>query len=255
MDLITADIWILLGLAAFLAGFIDAIAGGGGLLTIPALLTVGMPPHLTLGTNKLAATFGSFTASMTFYRQKLFQPQYWLTSICCTAIGAMIGTFAVSIVNADVLEKTLPAIVLATAIYSYLAPMDTTHDNTSGRSSRNRWIKATQGITLGFYDGLAGPGTGAFWTLSTLKLHRLNLLFASGVARSMNFISNGVSLVVFIYLGYVNWLIGLTMGVCIMAGAFIGARSAIKFGSRFIRPVFIFMVSAMAAKLCWEAWL
>ena len=254
MDVISADIWLLLSGAALVAGFIDAIAGGGGLLTIPALLTAGLPPHLALGTNKLAATFGSFTASLTFYKKRLFQPAHWLSAMFWTAIGALLGSVTVTLIDAHVLEKALPMVILATAVYTFFSPLKPTAPKHHHIRGANRWVKSAQGSLLGFYDGIAGPGTGAFWTLSTLKLHKLDLLLASGVARTMNFISNGMSLLVFIYLGHVHWLIGLSMGCCIMLGAYLGAHSAIRFGATFIRPIFTFMVSAMAVKLCWEAW-
>ena len=97
------SIWLLLCAVAFSAGFIDAIAGGGGLLTVPALLTAGLPPHVVLGTNKLAATFGSFTASLTYYRKRLFNPRYWRRSLIFTAIGAILGTLLVDMISKEAL--------------------------------------------------------------------------------------------------------------------------------------------------------
>ena len=111
-----------------------------------------------------------------------------------------------------------------------------------------------QGLALGFYDGVAGPGTGAFWTVSNLLLYPLDLLRASGVARSMNFVSNAMALTVFIVHGQVAWLLGICMGLALMAGAFFGARTAIKGGNRFIRPVFILVVLALTARLAWQHW-
>ncbi|MBD1388417.1 TSUP family transporter [Neiella sp. HB171785] len=254
MDFISPEIWALLSLAAFVAGFIDAIAGGGGLLTIPALLFAGLPPHLALGTNKLAASFGSLTASITFYKKRLFFPNFWLIAMCCTAIGAVLGTVAAYYTNQDVLEKALPIIVLFTAVYSLVTKLKTPSDASDPHCPPSSRKQGVQGTVLGFYDGIAGPGTGAFWTLSTLKLHKLDLLYSSGVARTMNFISNFVSLTTFVILGQVSWLIGLSMGVCIMAGAYIGAHSAIRFGANLIRPIFIAGVSLLAIKLCWNAW-
>ena len=102
--------------------------------------------------------------------------------------------------------------------------------------------------------GVAGPGTGAFWTVSNLLLYPLDLLRASGVARSMNFVSNAMALTVFIVHGQVAWLLGICMGLALMAGAFFGARTAIKGGNRFIRPVFILVVLALTARLAWQHW-
>ncbi len=111
-----------------------------------------------------------------------------------------------------------------------------------------------QGLTLGFYDGVAGPGTGAFWTVSTLLLYPLDLLRASGVARSMNFVSNAAALSMFIISGNVAWALGIGMGAALMLGAAVGARVAIGGGNRLIRPIFILVVMALAARLAWQHW-
>ncbi len=242
----------ILALVAFVAGFIDAIAGGGGLLTIPALLMAGLPPHLVLGTNKLCATFGSATASYTFYRRKLFAPLPWRNALIGTAIGALLGATLVHWLPAAWLNQLLPVVVFACGLYLLFgrtpaAPLNADAPIAQGR----QW---PQSLGLGFYDGVAGPGTGAFWTVSSLLLYPLDLVRASGVARSMNLVSNACALVVFIVAGQVAWLLGISMGIALMAGAFLGARSAIRGGSKFIRPVFILVVLALAARLAWQHW-
>lgn len=242
----------ILALVAFAAGFIDAIAGGGGLLTIPALLTAGLPPHLVLGTNKLCATFGAAVASHTFYRRKLFVPRQWRNALLATAIGALLGAALAQWLPAAWLNRMLPAVVFACGLYLLFgrtpqAPAEVEPSIPTGR----QW---PQGLGLGFYDGVAGPGTGAFWTVSSLLLYPLDLLRASGVARTMNFVSNACALAVFIVNGNVAWLLGICMGIALMAGAFIGARTAIKGGSKFIRPVFILVVLALTARLAWQHW-
>jgi uncharacterized membrane protein YfcA len=193
VDLTTLAI---LAVVAFIAGFIDAIAGGGGLLTTPALLTAGMPPHLVLGTNKLSSTFGSATASFTFYRRKLFHPRQWVHAIVGTLIGALAGAVVAHYLPAETLNKMLPVIVFGCGVYLLFggtpkAPLD------ADAPIKKKW-QGTQGFGLGFYDGVAGPGTGAFWTVSTMLLHPIDLVKASGVARSMNFVSNAAALSVFI---------------------------------------------------------
>ncbi len=170
---------IILAVVAFLAGFIDAIAGGGGLLTIPALLTAGVPPHLALGTNKLSSTFGAATASYTFYRRKLFHPGKWRNALLATAIGAAIGAWAAHLLPAEWLNRMLPVVVFTCGLYMLFggtpkAPLDA--DAPVGR--KRQW---PQGLALGFYDGVAGPGTGAFWTVSSLLMYPLDLVRASGV--------------------------------------------------------------------------
>lgn len=215
VDLTTLAI---LAAVAFLAGFIDAIAGGGGLLTTPALLTAGLPPHLVLGTNKLSSTFGSATASFTFYRRKLFHPRQWTHAIVGTLVGALTGAVVAHYLPAEWLNKMLPVIVFACGLYLLFggtpkAPLD------SDAPIKKKW-QSTQGFSLGFYDGVAGPGTGAFWTVSSLLLYPIDLVKASGVARSMNFVSNIAALSVFIFSGQVDWIIGLCMGLSVMVGAF-----------------------------------
>lgn len=251
----TTDLLLILCAVAFVAGYIDAIAGGGGLLTVPALLTAGLPPHLVLGTNKLAATFGSLTASVTYYRKRLFNPRYWRRSIGYTAIGALLGTLVVDQLSTELLEKLLPLLILLAAIYTLfnrIQPDDRLH--LPEQNGKLFWQQRLQGLTLGFYDGVAGPGTGAFWMVSSMALYKINLLLTSGVARTMNFVSNGFSLVAFMALGHVNYVLGIAMGLCLMLGAFLGAHSAIRFGSKFIRPVFISVVIAIALRLAWQAW-
>ncbi len=246
---------ILLALAcvAFLAGFIDAIAGGGGLLTVPALLTAGLPPHLVLGTNKLSSTFGAATASYTFYRRKLFDPRQWRNGLVATLIGALIGAIVAHWLPAEWLNKMLPVVVFGCGLYLLFGKTPDAPLNADAPIPRRRqW---PQGLGLGFYDGVAGPGTGAFWTVSSLLMYPLDLVRASGVARSMNFVSNAAALVVFIAFGQVQWVLGLCMGVSLMAGAYLGAHTAIRGGSRFIRPVFICVVLALTARLVWQHWL
>ena len=248
--------WALLCAVALAAGFIDVIAGGGGMLTVPALLTAGLPPHLTLGTNKLAASFGSLTASVTYFRKKLFSPRFWAASIIATAIGALIGTLVVDYLSIDFLNKLLPVVIILVACYSLFGSLSTTEHNElptlDTKTKIKQWL---QGLGLGFFDGLAGPGTGTFWTASNSLLYKMSLLLNCGLARSMNFVSNFISLITFVALGHVNFLLGITMGLFLMLGAWLGAHSAIKFGGKMIRPVFNTVVIILALKLIYEAYL
>lgn len=246
-------VWSILMITALFAGFIDAIVGGGGLLTVPALLGTGMPVHTVLGTNKLASTFGTAAASFTFYRNKLFSPHLWKECCISTFIGAFIGSLAVYVVSGEYLEKLLPLLIIATAIYTLLKKTPTINERPLDKSP-SKLKQGTQGAILGFYDGFAGPGTGAFWTVSSQILYKVNLLVSSGVARSMNFISNLTSFVTFAILGTVDYQIGIMMGCCLMIGSIIGAKSAIHLGPKFIRPIFITVVLLISAKLAWGAW-
>ncbi|RYU55527.1 TSUP family transporter [Aliivibrio finisterrensis] len=254
MEFLEPSTLLILGLVAFIAGFIDAVAGGGGMLTVPALLSIGLPPHIALGTNKLAATFASSTAALTYFKKKLFDPNFWKASFIATLFGATFGTLLVNYISTEWLEKGLPLIILA-ALYTIWPKSVTSEQNQLPEKTPTlKKQQIIQGLTLGFYDGVAGPGTGAFWTVSSMAMYRLNILLASGLAKAMNFTSNITSLITFAFLGHINWALGLTMGVCLMVGAFIGAHSAIRFGSKFIRPVFVTVVCILAAKLALDAW-
>lgn len=255
MEYIEPTTLALIASVAFIAGFIDAVAGGGGMLTVPTLLSLGLPPHLALGTNKLAASFASSTAAFTYFRKRLFKPRFWGRCFAATFVGAIMGTFLVDKISTAWLDKALPLIILVAAVYTIWHKTPDAQKSAVPVSDPNFHKKqTTQGLAIGFYDGLAGPGTGAFWTVSSMALYRFNILLASGLAKAMNFTSNFTSLIAFAYLGHVNWMLGLTMGVCLMAGAFVGAHSAIKFGTKFIRPVFVTMVSILAIKLAYQAW-
>ncbi|WP_162062742.1 sulfite exporter TauE/SafE family protein [Vibrio taketomensis] len=255
MEMFEPTMLLVLALVAFIAGFIDAVAGGGGMLTVPALLSLGLPPHMALGTNKLAATFASSTAAFTYYRKRLFRPRSWKRAFITTFIGAILGTLFVDWISNEWLEKALPLVILIAAIYSvwHKTPKNSGNETPPPCPIFHK-KQIIQGSLLGFYDGVAGPGTGAFWTVSTMALYRLNILIASGVAKAMNFTSNFTSLITFAILGHIDWLLGLTMGICLMAGAFVGAHSAIRFGANFIRPIFVTVVSILAVKLAYDAW-
>ena len=249
VDLTTLAI---LAAVAFVAGFIDAIAGGGGLLATPPLLTPAVPPPLGLATTRVSSTLRSATAGFTYYRRKLFHPAQWKHALAGTLIGALIGAVIVHYLPAEWLNKMLPVIVFACGIYLLFggtpkAPQD------ADVPIKKKW-QFPQGFTLGFYDGVAGPGTCAFWTVSTLLIYPIDLVKASGVARSMNFVSNAAALTVFIFSGQVDWAVGLAMGSSLMVGAFFGARTAISGGSKFIRPVFITVVLALTVRLAWQHW-
>lgn len=247
--------WAVLAVIGIIAGFIDAIVGGGGLLSIPALLTVGIPPHLALGTNKLAACFGSLTSSFTFYKQQLFNPVLWKASFFATLIGSVSGCILVFLIDPTWLDKILPLLIIGIAIYTLFSPKAMGDNNVSlpiEPSSTGKQI--SQGFILGSYDGFAGPGIGAFWTVSSVSIHKLPLLHSCGLARVMTSVSNVTALIIFASMGQVQWMLGLWMGVCMMAGSYIGARSAIRFGIPFIKPIFIIMVLSIAVHLTWSAW-
>jgi len=233
-----------------IAGLVDSIAGGGGLITIPALLWVGMPPQQALGTNKLQASFGSGSAMFTFLRSGTVRLHDCREGIGITALGAALGTITVQAIDPGLLRLLIPWLLVAIVAYTLLCPRLGYEDIHPRMTARPFYVLA--GLALGFYDGFLGPGTGSFWVMALMLCLGLNMTRATGYTKVMNFTSNFASLLVFAAGGVVHWREGLVMGMGQFIGARIGAGMVINRGARFIRPVFITMVLAITAKLIWQ---
>jgi hypothetical protein len=242
----------LLFLTGFTAGLIDAIAGGGGLITLPVLLSVGVPPKLALGTNKFQSSFGSFTATYYYTYRGVAHPGSAKLGIIVTLVGAGLGAWAVQRVDSDVLSEIVPYLLFAIVVYTILTPRLGEIRTVPKMSETTFYILA--GITLGFYDGFFGPGVGSFWTILFVFGLGFDLMKATGHTKVMNFASNIISFVVFFVGGHI-WFIG---GACMAAGQILGSRMgaslAIKRGARFIRPLYITVVLATIVKLVWGRW-
>jgi uncharacterized membrane protein YfcA len=241
---------LIMAATGFLAGFVDSIAGGGGIITVPVLLSLGLPPHLALGTNKLQAVFGSFTSAGRYYHKKLFTLHDTWLGILFTLIGASIGTILIQMINADFLMKAIPLFLLVIFIYTLFSPKLGATDRHVTMSKFLFFPIA--GFLLGFYDGFFGPGTGSFWTIALVVLYGLNLKKATGTTKVMNFTSNIVSLIVFIIGGKVLFLAGIVMGSGQIAGAWVGSHLVIKHSTKFIRVFFLIVVAGTITKTIWS---
>lgn len=236
----------LLGIA-FLAGLIDSIAGGGGLLTIPSFLVAGIPPHLAIGTNKLQSSFGSLTAAVNYLRLGLIDKKQILLGVFSTMVGALLGSWIVTLISATFLETYIPYLLGALLLYLSFAKRMGEEDK-HHRLSRQMFYPIF-GLTLGFYDGFFGPGTGAFWTIALVSILGFNLKKATAQTKVMNFTSNIVSLITFLLLGKVLLWLGIAMGVCQIAGAYVGSNLVAKKQVGFVRVLLIIVVSASLVKL------
>lgn len=236
-------------LAAVVAGFMDTLAGGGGLITIPALVVSGVPPLAALGTNKLQSCFGSGTSSFLLFKRKKIQwPQ--LSPMMLTAfIGAAIGAITVQFLDARLLGFMIPLVLLIIAIYFIAAPYFTL-TNEQPRLSDNTY-KNTVLPAIGFYDGMFGPGTGSFLALAGVSLRALDLIKATAIAKPLNFSTNLASLVVFILAGQIFWLAGLCMIAGQILGAWIGAHYLFKVNPKVLR---ILIVTICLVMLCQYAY-
>lgn len=241
------EILLILSAVALLAGFIDAIAGGGGLLTIPALMLVGINPVQAIATNKLQACFGSFTATRFFIKQGLVKPKENWLSIIVVGIGAAAGAILIQWFDTDLLLVVMPYALIVIAFYLLFA-------RNFGKSSGEPKISSTAFNStaipaVGVYDGFFGPGTGTFFTLGYCQLRGMNMLEATAHAKLMNFTTNIVSLLVFILSGQILWVVGLSMAVGQAIGARLGAATALKHGVGFIRLMTVAICVAISVSL------
>ena len=237
----------LLFLAAMLAGFIDAIAGGGGMVTIPAMLLAGIPPLQVLGTNKLQAVFGSGTASWTYARHGHVDLNGQWPMVATAAAGAAGGALLATIMPTDWLRAVLPLLLVAIALYFGLR-------RGIGAAERHHRISPLLfGLTfvpaIGFYDGVFGPGTGSFLMLGFVTLAGYGILKATAHTKFLNFGSNVGALAVFLAAGAVLWKVGLVMGAGQWIGARLGSRFAMRQGARVIRPLLVVVSLALALRL------
>ncbi|NOH72431.1 TSUP family transporter [Vibrio pectenicida] len=247
---ISFEILTLLFFVASVAGFIDAMAGGGGLLTLPALLAAGVPPAQALATNKLQSSFGSFSASWYFVRNGLVNLKEMRLAIACTFIGAALGAQVVQYIDASILTSLIPIFLLAISVYFLLMPKSKPH---SGKAKLSEAMFALcVGGGVGFYDGFFGPGTGSIFTVCFVIIGQFSLVAATARTKVLNFTSNIAALLFFIIAGLPIWHLGLTMAVGGFMGARLGAKVVVTKGQKWIRPLVITMSMVMALKLLWQ---
>ncbi len=240
----------ILFLAGFSAGLVDSIAGGGGLITLPVLLSLGFPPQVALGTNKFQASFGSFTASYYYIKENVVSLRDAFAGIIFTFIGAALGTWVIQQVDNHILAGVIPIALLIIALYTLFTP---SVGQIESRAKIPRMVfYITAGLALGFYDGFFGPGVGSFWAIAFVAGLGFDLTRATGYTKVMNFTSNIVSFFVFLIGGFVLFTAGIVMASGQILGARIGAGLVIQKGARFIRPVFITIVILTTLRLLYN---
>jgi uncharacterized protein len=238
---------VMLVAVGFVAGFIDSIAGGGGLLALPSLLLAGLDPVTALATNKLQGTFGTASATYAFWQKGRLNLTAHIPAVITVFIGAACGVLAVAYAPTKLLSALMPVLLIAIAIYFAFSP-SLREDPSPPRLTRNAF-SFFLAPTIGFYDGIFGPGTGSFFMLSLVSLFGVGLIDATGRTKLFNFTSNIASLLMFALSGKIFWTIGLGMGAGQFIGAQLGARLAIRNGAKIIRPLLVTVCIAMAVKL------
>lgn len=248
----TFEFWYypILFLTAFFAGLVDSIAGGGGIITLPVMLSLGFPPHIALGTNKFQASFGSFTASYYYIKKDVVILKECIAGIVFTLIGSALGTWCVTQVSSDVLKYIIPFLLVGIIIYSFIKPNLGEDDIRARMNIRIFYFIA--GLGFGFYDGFFGPGVGSFWAIAFVAGLGYNLKKATGYTKVMNFTSNIVSLFIFLSGGYVIFIAGIVMAVGQIAGSRIGSELVVKRGVKFIKPIFITIVILTTVKIIYD---
>ncbi|MDB5615240.1 MAG: family transporter [Devosia sp.] len=243
------DPLVLLALAVvgMLAGFVDAIAGGGGMISIPALLFVGLPPVAALATNKLQGMVGTGMAALTFWRRGYVSLPALIPAIALTFAGSLLGATVVRSVDTVLLQMAVPVALIGIALYFLFAPNLT--DNDKHARLPFRFAVPVIGFVLGFYDGVFGPGTGSFFTICFVTLLGLGVTRASGNTKVLNLTSNLAALVIFIPAGQVVWPAAIAMAVGQVVGGYIGARTGIRYGAKIIRPIVVVVSIALALRL------
>ncbi len=247
---LTLEVLTILFFVAGAAGFIDAMAVGGGLITLPALLAAGVPPTQALATNKLQSSFGSFSASWYFVRNGIVSIKEMRLAIACTFVGAAIGAEAVQYIDAGVLTRLIPILLVAISLYFLLMPKTKTH--TGEAKISEAMFAFSVGSGVGFYDGFFGPGTGSIFTVCFVALGHFSLVDATARTKVLNFTSNIAALLFFVLAGLPVWELGLVMAVGGFIGAQLGAKIVVTKGQKWIRPLVITMSMLMALKLLWE---
>lgn len=250
LDPAQLDLWLYPALTgvAVVSGFIDAVAGGGGLVTMPILLSTNLPPHIVLGTNKVQSMCGTTISAWRYHKAGLFSFRQNAPLAMIVFVGALLGTLAIQRLSTDVLKLVVPALLISVALYTLLSP-NMTDDDRHALLGERGYRPVAGGI--GFYDGFFGPGTGQFFATTLVGLRGYGLTRATGLTKFLNLTSNVASVIVFTIGGQALWVLGLCMGTGAMTGAWIGSHFATKFGARMIRPLLVMVSLGLTGRLVW----
>ncbi|MFZ5969124.1 MAG: TSUP family transporter [Bacillota bacterium] len=240
---------ILLCMFGFLAQFIDSIAGGGGLISIPALMAFGISPHFALGTNKFGAMFGTVSSTIGFVKSKKVHIPMLKYLVPCAAIGAALGVNTVLMINQKYLNGLVLILLFTVSIYTIFKKDMGDEDRFSGMNRRNIVIGCIIAFTLGFYDGFFGPGTGSFLIFSFITFLGFDFLYSCGNAKVLNTVSAITSFIVFAINDKIIYSVGIPFAISMILGAIVGTKMAIQNGKRLIKPIFILISVSFIIKL------
>ncbi|GEK86334.1 TSUP family transporter [Microbacterium aerolatum] len=255
LEQLTWGMLIFVVLAAFGAGWIDAVVGGGGLLQLPALLLIpGIAPVQALATNKLASVFGTATSSVTYYRRAKPDIRTALPMAGIALVGSFGGAAVATVLPPAAFKPIIVVALLAVAIFTVFKPEMGAATKLRFAGHKHHIMAGAAGLVIGFYDGMIGPGTGTFLVITLVALMGYDFLQASAKAKIVNLATNIGALLLFIPHGSVLWLLGGILAVANVAGSYLGSRMAVARGAKFIRVVFLVVVVALIGKLGVDVW-
>jgi len=246
--------WTALLAFAFLAGFIDAVAGGGGLVQVPALfiLMPQVPAATLLGTNKFSSIWGTAFAALQYARRMPMEWRATLPAVAAAFVFGFLGAQAVAHTPSDFMRPLVLFLLVAVLVYTlWRKDFGALHAPRLG-STQTLLASLATGALIGFYDGFFGPGTGSFLIFAFVGLFGFSFLAASASAKLVNVVTNGAALVYFVSHGHVLYSVAAPMAACNIAGSLVGTRLALKLGSTFVRRVFVLVVSALILRLAWD---
>ncbi|AVL71417.1 TSUP family transporter [Oligella urethralis] len=251
MDFVLSwEVLLLLFALAMLAGFVDTLAGGGGLITVPVLLLSGLPPIHALATNKIQSAFGTMVATGNMLRSRLIRFETIRFPFMMSLIGSALGTLLVQQLNVAVLDIVIPIVLVLIGLYFLLAKGAGAVERKPRMAERPFNLSVVP--IIGFYDGLFGPGTGSFFSLANVALRGEKIIQATARAKAFNFASNIASAVVFIVGGKVVWSVGIAMMIGQVIGATLGSKVMISHGAKIIRPIIVSVCFLMVLRYLWD---
>jgi uncharacterized membrane protein YfcA len=241
---------------AFFAGLVDAVAGGGGLIQVPALFAAypDAPPATLLSTNKVSAVGGTLNAARKYLRHVSLPLAIVGPAIIAGFVGSMLGANAVSNFPAEPLRKALPFVLLFLLFYTFFQPSLGEAHTPRGASRYQQFKAILLGLIIGFYDGFFGPGTGSFLLFGFVRFFGFDFLHASAATKLVNVATNLAAILMLASLGQINWPLGFAMMIANIAGSQFGSRLAIQHGSAFVRKAFLIIVSVLIMKSAWNAY-
>jgi uncharacterized membrane protein YfcA len=247
--------YLILGAAAFFAGFVDAVVGGGGLIQLPALFAVfpASAPASLLGTSKLAGVWGTSVAALNYVRAVRLNWQVILPAALMAFLFSFAGAVTVTQIPSTYLRRALPFILVVIALYTFWKKDLGAQYRPLYFGRKELWMAMLVGALIGFYDGFFGPGTGSFFIFIFVRMFGYDFLHASASAKVLNVACNIAALIWFGFSGHVMWMLGSAMAVCGVLGSVSGSYLAIKHGSAFVRSLFLLVVSALVLKTAYDA--